>query len=341
MKETHDFRLLGKMADVYLPGVQTEWLDPNGHARRLELRSEQDIFREVGDVESILRARGERLFGSWQVKRTYSKRELALAPLFQLLSSKMFEPCGEDCGTTYDESASCPICGFGRALVGPLKLDTNRIPANASIAHSIARDELVVSRVLADLIVKNRITGVELEPVEESRELSDEGRRNSVPHVNDCSKNLIAGTTVNAFSDAGANRDKPPRPVRPTHRFDSRTPKSTAPWYRLTVVGPRLEVDRRTRFGINPFNADEEGKYRCPLGHVCGLRILSEIFAHRESYSGNDVVETTVAVGITSGVLRPYRLLLISPRFRELLVEEQIRGFGIEVAHFAGADVNS
>jgi hypothetical protein len=113
--------------------------------------------------------------------------------------------------------------------------------------------------------------------------------------------------------------------------------KSTlSAWYQLEVSSRPLEVLEPTRFGINPFDLDEAGEYRCPLGHVAGLNLLSELWVKRESYDGSDICATRQHVGMRSrqgGVFRPYPLLLISPRLRRLLGEMRAKGCEWEVAH--------
>lgn len=110
-------------------------------------------------------------------------------------------------------------------------------------------------------------------------------------------------------------------------------------WYQIEVRSRPLEVVEPTRFGINPFDLDEAGEYRCPLGHVAGLNLLSEVWVKRESYDGSDICATRQHMGMRSrngGVFRPYPLLIISPRFRRLLGELKAKGYEWEVAHPAG-----
>jgi hypothetical protein len=52
-------------------------------------------------------------------------------------------------------------------------------------------------------------------------------------------------------------------------------------WYQVEVHSHPLEVVPPTRFGIDPFNPDDKGEYRCPRGHVAGLNLLSELSVRR------------------------------------------------------------
>ena len=107
-------------------------------------------------------------------------------------------------------------------------------------------------------------------------------------------------------------------------------------WYQLEVTSRPLGVAPRTRFGINLFDADEAGEYRCPLGHVWGLNLLSELSVMREDWDGADLCATKQWTGMRSrngGVFRPHPLLVISPRLRGLLGALKAKGFELEVAH--------
>lgn len=107
-------------------------------------------------------------------------------------------------------------------------------------------------------------------------------------------------------------------------------------WYQLDVVSRPLGVAPVTRFGVSPFDPDEQGEYRCPLGHVAGLRILSELSVKREDWDGADLCATKQWIGYRSrngGVFRPYPLLLVSQKLRRVLGELKARGFELEVAH--------
>jgi hypothetical protein len=109
-------------------------------------------------------------------------------------------------------------------------------------------------------------------------------------------------------------------------------------WFQLEVTSRPIGVAPSTRFGINLFDADEAGEYRCPYGHIPGLNILSELSVVREDWDGSDVCATKQCVGYRSrngGVFRPYPMLLISQKLRRLLGELKAKGFELEVAHLA------
>ena len=44
------------------------------------------------------------------------------------------------------------------------------------------------------------------------------------------------------------------------------------------MAEPLLEIVPPTGAGVDPFDEDPEGRYRCPCGHVLGLNRLSELW---------------------------------------------------------------
>jgi hypothetical protein len=104
-------------------------------------------------------------------------------------------------------------------------------------------------------------------------------------------------------------------------------------WHQLVVNAPPVSVSEQTRFGINVFDEDREGGYRCPLGHVAGLNLLSEVYLPRGSWPGTDFAVTRELVGVRRGLLRPTPLLLMSQRARQAFVENGVKGYQLEVVH--------
>lgn len=104
-------------------------------------------------------------------------------------------------------------------------------------------------------------------------------------------------------------------------------------WFQLTVQGLQAEVTAPTRVGIDPFDDDEKGEWRCPNGDLLGLNLLSEITITAASRGSADIIRTRPFVGIRRGLLRPEHLILISPKLAKLIESEKIKGCGIEIAH--------
>jgi hypothetical protein len=104
-------------------------------------------------------------------------------------------------------------------------------------------------------------------------------------------------------------------------------------WFQLIVTSCGAEVSPQTRTGVNPFDEDAAREFRCPRGDLIGLARLSEVWIKRSSYSGYDIVASRQFIGARRGLLRPERLLLISPRLRRIIADAKVKGYKLEVAH--------
>jgi hypothetical protein len=122
-------------------------------------------------------------------------------------------------------------------------------------------------------------------------------------------------------------------PVRVLARNDTKE----SDYFRLIVTGGPLDVVPPSSFGIDPFDPDVEGKYRCRLGHVYGLVLLSEVHFVVAPDRASDFMHSVGFVGHREGVLRLSRLVVVSARLARLLetVKPDVR---FEVAHRVGAE---
>jgi hypothetical protein len=120
------------------------------------------LYSRIGDLEAQFRAEGSCFFTWWEPHRSYTAQELASATLLHIDLKHYFEPCGEDCGTTYDETAACPVCRAGAPQSSPLRL--KRYPKSRDIASTIA-GEIIVSRRIVDFFKKHHVTGARFGPV--------------------------------------------------------------------------------------------------------------------------------------------------------------------------------
>jgi len=107
----------------------------------------------------------------------------------------------------------------------------------------------------------------------------------------------------------------------------------SADWYQLSVPIPDADIVPPTRVGINPFDEDPGGECRCPRGDLIGLNLLSEVSISKETRGTADFIASRQFVGTRRGLLRPGRVILISPRVRELLKKEKVRAVEMEIAH--------
>ncbi|MBK8878234.1 MAG: hypothetical protein IPN74_06690 [Haliscomenobacter sp.] len=72
----------------------------------------------------------------------------------------MFEPTGEECGTLFDETTVCEICGANRKQISPLTLKSGTIPKK-DIAKTIGGG-VVVSKKFANAVKQRELKGIVL-----------------------------------------------------------------------------------------------------------------------------------------------------------------------------------
>jgi hypothetical protein len=226
-------------------------------------------------------------YSYWDIERTYEQKELVAAEFLNVWPSRMFEPAGEDCGTKYDYSAACPVCGAGRAIASPLRLAAARLPKRVDLAFTIARDECIVSERFAGIVADAGLTGLELRPVE--------------------------------WISRG------------------RAPKTLPQWFQMVFVSRRLRISPETSIGNSPWRiGSQEG--RCPLGDTLGLRVCSELYVRCEDWDSSDFVQTEQYVNRQSGLVMPFRLVVLSQRAYRTLDRSGIRGWKVEIARCGGAE---
>lgn len=126
----------------------------------VKIDTHSPIFEEVGKMDKYIREKyGTFFFAGWNYIRTYTKKELADARLFQMYVRKYFEPTGEECGTEYDESCACKLCGAGRKQISPLRIKKGRYLNKRDVAITIG-GEIVVSKNFVEAIRTNGIEGM-------------------------------------------------------------------------------------------------------------------------------------------------------------------------------------
>lgn len=298
----------------------------------------------MGRIEELQHEGPAAFVAGWTYHRRYSAEEIAEAEAFRLLPTAFFEPEGGSCGTVFNESTSCVHCGAGRTQVSDLMLDLRKLPKSKDFACSIASEYVVSSR-LAGLMEREGLTGFDLKPVRHRARYADDpydlrrvptGRKlisdaesqgidhESWPFYVWLNSAEIRPIAERAHEECVALKEKAGKSVR-----------KLPVWYQLVITAPTVPTLPPTRFGKGPFDEDELGVYRCPLGHTAGLNLLSEVTVSRARWPGTDITHTQEHVGMRVGVFVPYRALLISPRFRSLMVNEGIKGCKTEVAHLS------
>lgn len=281
MREIAEFRVDERFASMLF--AESEGKRVGSSVRQIELETTDPRFAQVGRLQRELREKeGKPFFYGWNLKRKPSSQELRQASLFSLRVTAVFEPAGEERGTKYDESSSCPNCGAGAKQTGPLILDARRIPKGKDIAKTIA-GEVVVSRRATELFERHGITGVTLSPVR-----------------------------MNAASSA-----------------------ESKDWFQLTVQSAEAEIVAPTRVGIDPFDDDPHGEGRCPLGDLLGLNLLSEVTIRAATRGDADFVSSRQFIGVRRELLRPERVILVSPKVWKLIESEKLKGCEVEIARLS------
>lgn len=342
MREIAEFRVVEEFASQLFTNSEGKKLGDS--IRKVELPTNVSKFKQIGELQKKIDATlGRSFFHGWDVYRYYTKDEMASAACFQLSILAVFEPAGEECGTKYDESTACPKCGTGAVQVSDLYLDMRKIPKNKHIACTIA-DEVIVSQWLAERMTDANLTGFELRPVRHKafyeddpinlyqlhagREILQKAQAAGAPHptgkfyvwLNRAENNELwqqAQAEYAALKGEKERRSRKPMPV----------------WYQLVITSSEAEIVPPTKVGINPFDEDKKGECRCALGDLIGLNLLSEVSISAASRGNADIVSSRQFIGTRRGLLRPRRVMLISPKFWRLLESEKIKGAKIEIAH--------
>lgn len=106
-------------------------------------------------------------------------------------------------------------------------------------------------------------------------------------------------------------------------------------WFQLIVPASDAEIIAPTRLGIDPFSDDPTGECRCSVGDLIGLNLLSEVTIRATTRGDSDFVSSRQFIGVRRGLLRPERVILISPKVWRLIESERIKDVDVEVAHLA------
>ena len=271
----------------------------------LEIDTSSNWFKWTGFLYGILDKLGMSLFYGHRYKRFYSKEEIRNSLFFQITPSRIFEPDGEECGTIYDDSTSCPICGSGAKQISPLRLKRKSIP-RADLAMTIADgDEVIISERFVMMVREHGLKGMTFMPVYSA---GKEGHKINYYQIRPSSYIDISPQTVfgiNPFDLSGAT------PARTETRWE----KEGRKFKEYKVHHP-------------------EKIYKCPNGDNLGLNILSEAYVKSSPVlDGLDFFASRQTVGMREGVIRPRHLLFCSNRMMQLIKEYKLKGFKFEIAH--------
>lgn len=283
-------------------------------------------------------------FYGWSIKRKYSPAETRAAKLHLLRITARIIPAPEECGTGYNDGATCPLCGCGREQVTPLRLRLTRTHKRAEIAQAWSGEAIVSARVV-QLFVDSGITGYGLGPVQTPKKGEEEAFS--------FSQTISGRTLLRLAEEQGISYPSPQfyawmhgrerldlfqsavreheRRMLPRRRLAGGT---SADWYQLFVTSKPVSLGPSTRIGNAPFDNDLESGQRCPLelaDHVIGLNLLSQVSIHEPEWGGTDLVRSRGLVGVRRGLFAPTPLLFVSSRLRDLLLRNSVKGWTSEV----------
>lgn len=300
MREICEFRVVEEFASKLFAPNEGKRLGDT--VRKIELATDDPRFEKMGELQRETKATADRsFFHGWILQRRYSRAELAAAACFQLRVTTTFEPAGEERGTKYDESAACPHV-FAPEMRMEVSGHWTTIPATTCGVGAKQVSDLFLAW---KRIPKNK---------DFSRTIAGEI--------------VVSARLVQLFCQYGITGAE--------FQAIRQSPASSAEskdWFQLTVKSAEAEILPPTRAGIDPFDDDAKGKYRCPLGHVIGLNLLSEMSVKSATRGHSDIVCTRQFCGARRGLLRPERIILVSPKVWRLLESEKLKGYELEIAH--------
>lgn len=300
MKEYVEFRI--NMEYAHLLFKDDEGVNLGDTVKVIKLEKSDPRFPKIGELQKEARKRFDFFFSCCEYKRIYTKEEIDNAKWFLLTPTRHFEPAGEECGTIYDESSACPICGAGAKQLSPLKLKRSSIP-RADMAMTIARgDEVVVSERFVEMVRRNNLTGIDFNPVMGSGKQARQLNYYQIyPHC---------------YLD-----------------FSNKTIFGQDP-FNLSGVYPGGTIEYLRQDGTRYKEVFPVEIYKCPNGDNAGLNILSEAYMKSDPIlNGLDFFASRQTVGSRGGVIRQDHLLFCSSRMMRLIKENNLKGFKFEVAH--------
>lgn len=312
----------------------------NDQLRLIRLSAEDPRWQSLAE---LYRRHGRKGFYGWEIERQYSTAEIDAAGLHLLQVKAGIVPTGEECGTVYDDSEMCPLCGCGRVQTSPLRLRISRLPGRAEIGQSWA-GEIIISTRLVRLLIDSGITGFGLGPVQRSKKGQEEPFSFSQTNSGRQLLKLAGDSHINYPSPEffvwvnGLDRRHLLHGAVKEHEsmklHGRRSAGGTSSeWYQLFVLSNPAELGLQTRIGNGPFDDDVEGRQRCPLrlrDHLLGLSLLSQASIPSSQWDGSDFVRSRGFVGVRRGLLTPRALVFISARVRKLLAQNLVKGWTSE-----------
>lgn len=191
MKEVIEFRIGNEFVHLLLkPGEGKR----NASNTIIHITKKDPKFEQIRILDKQIRKKNNDSFFLYSnIKREYSKKEIETATLLQMKIKTTFEPAGEECGTIYDETTACEICGANRKQISSLKLKRSTIPKK-DIARTIA-GEIVVSKKFKEALKLRNLKGCDLRPVTLTKVSSDYFQLVATSEI-ELSKRTVAGINI-------------------------------------------------------------------------------------------------------------------------------------------------
>lgn len=291
MKEIIEFRIGNEYAHLLLkPGEGKK----NGSNTVIHITKDDPKFEQIRILNKQIREKNNDFFFLYSnIKREYSKNELATASLFQIKIKTTFEPVGEELGTVYDETAACEICGANRKQTGALKLKKGSIP-NKDIARTIA-GEIVVSERFAAALVQKGLKGALLDPVIFDKGISTYYQLIPSSEL-ELTENTVAGVNLFDFSEGS-----------------KATEFTVSGGHHIKLAAEVYKCPKGHTIGLNLLSE----------AYVLTSPLISE----------SDFFISKQKIGVKRGLLRPEPIYFCSPSFREMVKDERLTGFEFEIVN--------
>lgn len=300
MKEYVEFRVNQEYAHLLFR--EDEGVNLGSFVKKVNIVPTDPKFVEIGRLQEEMQKKQTYFFSSYEYKRVYTEAEIENAAWFRIKKTRHFEPAGEECGTIYDESTACPICGAGARQSNPLRLKRSTIP-HADMAETIAHgDETIVSERFVEMAKEHNLSGMAFEPVY--------GSGKHMPKLNYYQ-------------------------IRPCNylEFSDKTIFGQTP-FNLSGMFPGVKREHLQRDGTIITEVFPPEIYKCPNGDNVGLGIMSEPYIkYSPILEGLDFFASRQTIGGRGGLIRQSHLLFCSNRMMRLIKENGLKGFRFEIAH--------
>ena len=300
MKEYVEFRINREYAHLLFK--EDEGVNLGSFVKKVNIAPTDPVFKQIGKLQEEMLRKQTYFFSSYEYKRIYTEAEINNAAWFWIKKTRHFEPAGEECGTIYDESTACPICGASAKQMTPLRLKRSSIP-HVDMAETIAHgDETIVSKRFVEIVKEHNLSGMVFEPVY--------GLGKQMPKLN---YYQICPCNYLEFSDKTIFGQTP---------FD------------LSGMFPGCKREYLQRDGTTYTEVFPPEIYKCPNGDNAGLGIMSEPYIRYNSIlEGLDFFASRQTIGGRGGLIRQSHLLFCSNRMMKLIKENGLKGFQFEIAH--------